>query len=205
MILRSLSLCLTAAVLVAGCQKHPEDARVQEWGHDYYSLKPETIKREIVDIEGLESLWDANFDKSAPSWDGSERIEHYCIVPFRETQYAVSLPQYPTAQKETLRFFDIYIRNPESYSMDTDIMITMMFDDQLDIRSIALNASRFDVPYTKQLFVVGNSPDAKFVIAKETSKEARRLLKNDATDYWAYAPDFIERLILALCNHTKKK
>lgn len=201
----SCAVLILAFLGLSGYNKRESKNRILEWGPNYYSIKPDAVPREFVDIIALEELWKSTFTKEAPSWDGSGRVKLHCIVHFDGIDYSVSLPQYPPSQKETMRFFDVFIRDPNSYSTDNDIMLTLMFDQKLQLISVAMNANQFKVPYTKQIFVTGESPGASLVVAREISKQARQLIKNDDNSYWGKVPNFIERFIVALCNHVKNE
>lgn len=203
----SIIFLVLLSVLFFGCQHSPTGekiGRVTEWGPNYYEFK-ETPKTppEILDISGLETLWGENFDNSAPNWNGYGPNQNHAIIHFEEIPYAISLPQYPPTMKGTDSWFDIYIRNPDTYDYEDNVMLTFFYDEEGYLRSLAMNGAKFTGRYTKQLFVKGKSEQAAKISAREMANEMRRIIKDDSRSYWGTMPPMMEKFILAIDNHIK--
>jgi len=193
-------------MVVLGCQHSPpEEIRVTEWGPDYNEIKeiPKTPPQ-ILDISGLEALWETKFVHNAPHWNGFGGDQDHAIILFEGVRYAISLPQYPPTMIGEDSWFDIYIRNPDTYDYEDDVSLTFFYDEDLYLRSVTLNGPRFTGRYTKQLFIKGQSDQAAKLSAREVSSEMRRIIKDDSRNYWGTMPSLVEKLILAIDNHIKR-
>lgn len=178
--------------------------RIRDWGRHYYDRTENYNNTEsVLDLDGLAQLFGSDFTTPTPtpfSMDDSESIQ-CAIVPFGYATYAVSRPVFVGSFNNATFGLEFYIRVVGEYSAESDVTITLLYDEHRNLRSITYRSERFESSNAYQVWISGYPPDAAVSLGRELRRGMRRQLPRDDQSHWGLMPNFAEKFVLAVDNH----
>jgi hypothetical protein len=123
------------------------------------------------------------------------------IVPFGYVTYAVSRPVFVRSFNNATFGLEFYIRVVGAYSDESDLSITLLYDEYRNLRSITYRSKRFESSSAYQLWISEYPPDAAVWLGRQLRRRMRRQLPHDDHSHWGMMPNFVEKFVLAVDNH----
>ncbi len=176
--------------------------RIADWGRHYYDRTRDYNNTEsVLDLDGLAALFGSDFTTPTPFHPNDSGSIQCAIVPFDNLTYAVSRPMFVGSFNNATFGLEFYIRVVGAYSYESDVSITLLYDEHRNLRSIAYRSERFASSNAYQVWISGYPPDAAVSLGRELRRGMRRQLPHDDNSHWGMMPNFTEKFVLAVDNH----
>ena len=143
----------------------------------------------------------SDFTTPTPFHLNDSRSIQCAIVPFGSLSDAVSRPVFVGSFNNATFGLEFYIRVVGAYSDESDLAITLLYDEYRNLRSIAYRSERFKSSSAYQLWMSEYAPDAAVLLGSEVRRKMRRQLPHDDHSHWGMMPNFVEKFVLAVDNH----
>lgn len=178
--------------------------RIIDWGRHYYDRTKDYNNTEsVLDLDGLAQLFGSDFTTPTPvpaHMDDFKSLQ-CAIVPFGYATYAVSRPVFVGSFNNATFGLEFYIRVVGEYSEESDLSITLLYDEHRNLRSITYRSERFKSSSAYQVWISEYPPDAAVSLGHRLRRQMRRQLPSDDHSYWGMMPNFVEKFVLAVDNH----
>ena len=176
--------------------------RILDWGRHYYDRTKDYNNTEsVLDLDGLAKLFGSEFTTTTPFYMNDSGSIQCAIVPFGYATYAVSRPVFVGSFNNATFGLEFYIRVVGEYSAESDVTITLLYDEHRNLRSITYRSERFESSNAYQVWISGYPPDAAVSLGRELRRGMRRQLPHDDHSHWGMMPNFVEKFVLAVDNH----
>ncbi len=176
--------------------------RILDCGRHYYDRTKDYNNTEsVLDIDGLAALFGSDFTTPTPFPMSDSGSIQCAIVPFGSLSYAVSRPVFVRSFNNATFGLEFYIRVVAAYSDDSDLSITLLYDEYRNLRSIIYRSKRFESSSAYQLWITEYPPDAAVWLGRKLRRRMRRQLPHDDHSHWGMMPNFVEKFVLAVDNH----
>ncbi len=203
--LMSVKCFITILVLLSmfGCRGDDfHRHRILDWGRHYYDRTKDYNNTEsVLDLEGLAQLFGSDFTTPTPFPMNDSGSIQCAIVPFGSVTYAVSRPVFVRSFNNATFGLEFYIRVVGAYSDESDLSITLLYDEYRNLRSITYRSERFESSSAYQLWISEYPPDAAVWLGRQLRRRMRRQLPDDDHSHWGMMPNFVEKFVLAVDNH----
>ncbi len=176
--------------------------RIRDWGRHYYDRTNDYNNTEsVLDLDGLAALFGSDFTTPTPFHLNDSGSIQCAIVPFGYLTYAVSRPVFVRSFNNATFGLEFYIRVVGKYSDESDLSITLLYDEYRNLRSISYRSERFESSSAYQVWIGEYPPDAAVWLGRRLRQKMRRQLPDDGHGHWSMMPNFAEKFVLAVDNH----
>ncbi len=178
--------------------------RILDWGRHYYDrTRDYNNTGSVLDLDGLAELFGSDFTTPTPApFHPNDSGSLQCaIVPFGYLTYAVSRPMFVGSFNNATFGLEFYIRVVGEYSDESDLAITLLYDEHRNLRSISYRSERFESSSAYQVWISEYPPDAAVWLGRRLRRRMRRQLPHDDHSHWGMMANFVEKFVLAVDNH----